>query len=95
MRSIITSVFLILFSQDVLAYCMEPSAPYSKPDKPTVPFCVNEWAGTHTCSDWEIESYYSDIRNYNYEVESYVNDLQNYLYDAEDYVRCEINSLNY
>ena len=84
----------------VYGFCYAPTAPSNwdrptKPTKPMVPFCVNEWNNTHTCSDWEIESYYSDIRNYNYEVESYVNDLQNYLYDAEDYVRCEINSLNY
>ena len=86
---------LILIPSLSYSYCYEPSPPWSKPIKPSVPWCVNEWNYSHTCSDWEIESYYSDIRNYNYEVESYVNDLQNYLYDAEDYVRCEINSLNY
>ena len=60
-----------------------------------VPWCVNEWDNTHTCSDWEIDNYNYDIRNYNYEVDSYINELQNYLYEAEDYVRCEINNLNY
>ena len=86
---------LLFFPGLSYGYWYEPSPPWSKPIEPSVPWCVNEWNNTHTCSDWEIESYYSDIRNYNYEVESYVNDLQNYLYDAEDYVRCEINSLNY
>ena len=93
MRSIITSAFLILFSQDVLAYCMEPSAPYSKPDKPTVPFCVNEWAGTHTCSDWEIDDYNSQLRSYEYDVESYINQLNNYIDEAVAYAQCEVSNL--
>jgi len=93
MRSLFSLLFLIPSLS--YSYCYEHSPPWSKPTKPSMPWCVNEWNNTHTCSDWEIESYYSDIRIYYYDVENYVNDLNNYLYDAEDYVRCEINSLNY
>ena len=86
---------LLLIPSISFSFCYEPSPPWSKPSKPTVPWCVNEWDNTHTCSDWEIDSYNNDVDNYNYEVRSYVNDLQNYLYEAEDYVNCEINNLNY
>lgn len=77
----------------MLAYCMEPSAPYSKPDKPSVPFCVNEWAGTHTCSDWEIDDYNSQLRSYEYDVESYINQLNNYIDEAVAYAQCEVSNL--
>ena len=86
---------LLLIPSISFSFCYEPSPPWSKPSKPTVPWCVNGWDNTHTFSDWEIDSYYNDVDNYNYEVRSYVNDLQNYLYEAEDYVNCEINNLNY
>ena len=86
---------LLLVPSISFSFCYEPSPLWSKPSKPTVPWCVNEWDNTHTCSDWEIDSYNNDVDNYNYEVRSYVNDLQNYLYEAEDYVNCEINNLNY
>jgi len=83
--------YFILFlcvPQILMSFCYEPSPPWSKPSKPMVPWCVDEWTNTHTCSDWEID-------NYNYEVQNYIYDLQNYLYESEDYVNCEINSLNY
>ena len=89
-------IFLLLILPSLsFSFCYEPSPPWSKPSLPTVPWCINEWDNTHTCSDWEIDSYNNDVENYNYEVQSYVTDLQNYLYDAEDYVNCEINNLNY
>ena len=79
----------------MLSFCYEPSPPWSKPSKPMVPWCVDEWTNTHTCSDWEIDNYNYEVQNYNYEVQNYIYELQNYLYEAEDYVNCEINSLNY
>ena len=88
------TIFLIL-PHITFGFCYEPSPPWSKPSKPIVPWCVNEWTNTHTCSEWEINSYNNEIQNYNYDVQNYVYDLQNYLYEAEDYVNCEINSLNY
>ena len=89
-------IFLLLLMPSLsFSFCYEPSPPWSKPSKPSVPWCINEWDNTHTCSDWEIDSYNNDVESYNYEVQSYVKDLQNYLYDAGDYVNCEINNLNY
>ena len=95
----------LLIPTYVFAWCSEPMAPdapstYSKPSKPSVPYCVNEWNNTHTCDDWIINSYNSDLESYRYEVDAYQRSLQNYVGDAEyfaseayDYANCEIRSL--
>ena len=88
-------ILFLFVPQILLSFCYEPSPPWSKPSKPTVPWCVDEWTNTHTCSDWEIDNYNYEVQNYNSAVQNYIYDLQNYLYEAEDYVNCEINSLNY
>ena len=87
---------LLLMPAQSYAYCSEPSPPssYSKPTKPSVPWCVNEFSRTHTCADWEIQSYYNDVENYNREVESYIRRLKDYVDDAGRYANCEIRSLN-
>jgi hypothetical protein len=79
---------------NLYAFCSEPSAPYWKPSKPSVPYCVNEYANTHTCDDWVIESYYSDLDSYRYEVQRYINELQQYVSNASDYANCEISNLD-
>ena len=54
----------------VYGFCYAPTAPSNwdrptKPTKPMVPFCVNEWNNTHTCDDWTINSYNNDVEYYN------------------------------
>ena len=88
-------ILFLFVPQILLSFCYEPSPPWSKPSKPMVPWCVDEWTNTHTCNDWEIDNYNYEVQNYNYDVQNYIYELQNYLYEAEDYVNCEINSLNY
>ena len=88
-------ILFLFVPQILLCFCFEPSPPWSNPSKPMVPWCVDEWTNTHTCSDWEIDNYNYEVQNYNYDVQNYIYELQNYLYEAEDYVNCEINSLNY
>ena len=94
-------IFIYLFSTFLFtniahAYCSAPSEPgmFSRPTKPPVPYCVNEYARTHTCDSWEISSYNSSLQNYRYEVESYISDLQRYVNDARDYAECEIRNLD-
>ena len=78
-----------------MAYCSEPSAPYGGPPSKTIaPYCVNEWNNTHTCDDWEIDSYNNSLRNYKSEVEDYVRKLNNYLRDAQDYVNCQVSNID-
>ena len=61
-------ILFLCFPQILLSFCYEPSPPWSKPSKPMVPWCVDEWTNTHTCSDWEIDNYNYEVQNYNYEV---------------------------
>ena len=85
---------LIIFILPATGYCCyEPSAPYFNASEPSVPWCVNKWNNTHTCSDWEIDSYNQSIRNYNREVENYIDELQDYVDEAVSYAQCEINNL--
>lgn len=71
-------------------YCYEPSAPYglNPPDapgsysRPSVPFCLSNYSysNEHTCDQWELDAYFSDI-------EDYATSLQTYLVDFDDYAR--------
>jgi hypothetical protein len=86
-------VFLLLTVVQSAAYCSEPSAPYSKPIKPTVPYCVDRYAKTHTCDSWEIDSYNSAISSFNYDYDRYVRALKTYLDEAVEYAQCELKKL--
>ena len=78
-------ILTLLTPNYVLAWCSEPMAPTApstwnkptKPTKPMVPFCVNEYSNTHTCDDWTINSYNSDVSSFN-------SQLQSYNYDVDD-----------
>ncbi len=106
MKKLLVIVVLgLLIPTYVFAWCSEPSAPaapstWNKPSKPSVPYCVNEWNNTHTCDDWTINSYNSDLDRYRYEVDAYQRSLQNYVNDARsfaseayNYANCEIRNL--
>ena len=102
---VVLIIFLIIPAK-VFAWCSEPMVPsapssWSKPTKPSVPFCVNEWNNTHTCDDWTITSYNNDLQNYRYDVENYQRELQYYVdeaqrfvNDAYEYANCEIRNLD-
>ena len=93
MRKIL--LIFLFTSNTVLAFCVSPSPPFGgPPSKPSTPYCVNEYARTHTCDDWEINSYQSAMRNYKYEIENYIDKLQNYLRDAQAYVNCQIRNID-
>jgi hypothetical protein len=93
LKTLIIAVIGLLFTTNAMAFCSEPSAPWGKPSKPTVPYCVNEYTNTHTCSDWEIDNYYSDLESYSYDVQSYIRQLNDYIDEAVEYAQCEVNSL--
>lgn len=99
-------LFLFISPNMAFAFCFEPSAPsapsiFWKPQKPNTPYCVNTFTNTHTCSDWEIDSYNREVERYNSEIEDYVFKLQQYVNEAiefanaaDAYARCEINNLD-
>ena len=91
--SFLAGIITIGFSSAATAFCIEPSAPGYRPDKPSVPWCVNEFAGTHTCDEWEINDYYAAIDRYNSEVSDYVNQLNLYIDEAVAYAQCEVANL--
>ena len=83
-----------IFNNSFAFYCAEPSPPRYSPSKPIVPFCVNEYNNTHTCDDWQINSYYSDLDRYQFEVQNYVRKLQEYVDDAVEFANCKIKNLD-
>jgi len=84
-------------------YCSAPTAPSfydTKPTKPDVPYCVNEYSSTNTCDEFtigsfnsEVESYNSALRSYRSSVELYISELNSYLREAKDYADCEVSNL--
>ena len=98
-------MIFFLFPTNVIAgvYCSKPSVPSfydQKPIKPSVPFCVNDFMKTHTCDDFtisqynsEVETYNSRLRSYNSSVEIYIAELNRYVRKARDYAQCEVDNL--
>ncbi len=91
------------------AYCSEPSFYQSAPDapgsysKPDVPYCLStySYSGTHTCDDWQINSYLDEVREYvrklkNYadEANSFANTAIRFANEAVDYANCEAKEVN-
>ena len=106
MRHIAFGLLIIISNADfALAgiYCIAPTAPSfyeTKPSKPDVPFCVNEFSGTHSCDDItiqnynsEVESYNSRLRSYQSNVDNYIAELNQYVRDAQTYAHCEASFL--
>ena len=87
--------FLILFLPiNANSFCSSPSDPgFLRTLEPSIPYCVNEWNNTHTCEQWEIENYNSQLTNYNNEVDSYIGELNRYVRDASSYAECLANRL--
>ncbi|MCG8595664.1 MAG: hypothetical protein MI785_15050 [Kiloniellales bacterium] len=74
MRLVILTVALTLISTKGLAFCFEPTPPFSKPSPP---LCFD-----NVCDSWAVDSYRS-------EVDLYLNRLQNYADEALEYAECE------
>jgi len=93
-RRVFSLAALVLFVSDsssVFGFCSEPSAPnapWSPP--PTAPYCFNEWDRTHTCDQWEIDSWIDEINKYINEMADYANEAQEFARDAVDYANCQI-----
>ena len=88
--------FLIISLSNANAFCLEPDDPPStfyKPSKPIVPYCVNEYSNTHTCDDWEIDSYNTEVEMYNYNLRDYKRRLLDYHEEVTEYVECELRYL--
>jgi hypothetical protein len=84
-------------------YCTAPEVPTfyeTKPTKPSIPFCSNEFSNTNTCDELTIDDYNARVDDYNdklskYQssVDFYVFQLNKYVRDAQAYARCEASYL--
>lgn len=86
------------------AYCSEPSMYGGAPSapgsfsKPSPPYCLSGYGYTrsHTCSDWEIDSYIDGVNDYIRKLNNFANEARdfansaiNFANDAADYANCE------
>ena len=86
------------------AFCSEPTmgsvsvfgvSSFSSPPSP--PFCLSgyRYSGKHSCDEWELSSYRSEVEAYVEGYERYQaearNVAQRFLDDANEYSRCRIN----
>ncbi len=104
-KTVVTLALISLLPSTAWAYCSEPSVPdvpstYNRPSKPSAPYCVDTFSNTHTCDDWEIDNYNSELSRYRDEVEEYIRKLRYYVSKAEtyyseavSYAQCEANNI--
>ena len=91
------------------AYCSEPSFFQSAPDapgsysKPDVPYCLSSYSNsrTHTCDDWQINSYLDEVREYVRKLRDYADEANNFANaailfanEAVNYAKCEAEDVN-
>lgn len=101
--SIFALAFIVFFPLSSFA-CFEPTKPSfygTKPIEPTVPYCVNQYAKTHTCDDFTIDSYNNALRDYrsavqryNLDLDAYVSKWKQYVDEAVDFAKCEIKRVS-
>lgn len=108
--NLVRALCLFLISGAANAFCLAPSAPFdslplppSSLSKPSEPFCLSgyRFAGKHTCSNWELESYFSDVEQYisdlktfAAEANAYAAEVIDYANESVNYANCEISDLN-
>ncbi|APX12178.1 hypothetical protein [Tateyamaria omphalii] len=81
MKSLVPFLIAAAGVTKVQAFCFEPKMHESPPDfyfvsKPSAPYCLSgyRYSGTHTCNDWEIDSYLSDVDRHLAELNAYVDE---------------------
>jgi hypothetical protein len=69
---------------NVSAFCSKPSMYNLAPSAPSIsrpspPYCLSgyKYSGTHTCDEWETQSYINEINNYISELSDYAQEAGN------------------
>ena len=92
---------------NAFGFCRAPSFYETPPDpprygNPSVPFCLIEYSysGRHTCDDWELESYFSEVEEYTNllarflrDVENYQNEVDSFVSDSVRFAKCEADEV--
>lgn len=94
MRTFAVLALLSILAPTAFGYCYQPSEPDDPPDlpgtysKPSVPYCLSSYSysGKHDCSNWELDSYFGDVEDYQRKLRSFVQDLEDYQAEVEDYI---------
>jgi hypothetical protein len=73
--------------------CVAPTAPIMYSRKPIVPYCVNEITHTHTCDEFTVSQYNSELEAYNRAANRFIQDFNMYVQDVNEYVSCVRNNL--
>lgn len=104
MRIIAAALVLSVTSTSAMAYCSSPNmwdsapSPPSSISRPDVPYCLSSYAysGKHTCDQWELDSYFEEVKDYIEELEEYHRDAVEFANAAIDfsnqalaYAQCE------
>lgn len=91
-----------------MAYCSAPSMYDSPPDapgtynRPDPPYCLSEYSITrrHTCDQWELDNFISEINDYIDQLNSFANEARyfadeaiRFANDAADYANCEASDV--
>ncbi len=87
MRRIASVIVMAFLAPDMaFAFCSAPSMYEDAPEppgqytKPDVPYCLSgySYTRTHTCDQWELDSYIDEINEY-------ISKLQDYTREAESF----------
>lgn len=65
-------------------FCSQPFAPSVFLSKPGKPFCYS----SRNCSEWQVNSYKSDVDRYYRDLRQYAGQVDSYYKDATKYVEC-------
>lgn len=105
---VVSAVALVISVVNAGAFCSAPSFGESAPDEPSsynrpdVPYCLSEysWSGKHTCEQWEIDSYISEVNDYIRKLNDYADEARdfadssvNFANEAIEYAECEANEV--
>lgn len=94
MRHFFLSTLVLFIGQSAFAYCSGPYDPDDPPDmpgsysRPDVPYCLSSYSysGKHTCSEWELRSYFDEVDEYQQKLRNYIRELEGYQAEVEAYV---------
>lgn len=88
---LVATISLMTETTITMAFCYEPTAPDAPwGGPPSPPYCFNEWDKTHTCQQWEIDSWIDEINSYIRKMVNYANEANEFASDAVDYANCQI-----
>lgn len=94
------TLIVAVFPYGAQAYCSEPSfyssepsfsgsAPSAPPSyqKPDVPYCLSSYSysGSHTCEDYELESYFDEVNDYIDEINEFYREATEFAEEARAY----------